>query len=179
MFGPDEVLTDFINSERESHGLAPRAIEQIYQEIQHKSADASFIIQCSYIEVYNDSLRDLLSPNGRTVQLRESPSRGFVIEGLRNEVLAGPSEAMATIARGNQRRTVAAMRMNARSSRGHGIFSIYVKEMLPMGSEKNGKLNLVDLAGMESSKKSSAVEGVSNNPARREEVPRKTHVCAN
>jgi hypothetical protein len=66
--------------------------------------------------------------------------------------------------------SVAAMKMNPRSSRGHAIFTLYVKEILAFGGEKAGKLNLVDLAGMESSKKSYATEGASNNEMRKIEA---------
>eukprot|EP00966_Prymnesium_polylepis_P283969 6560310-Prymnesium_polylepis.1 len=77
---------------------------------------------------------------------------------------------MDLLKRGNNRRVVAAMKMNDRSSRGHGILSVQVVEPGALGAEKTTKLNLVDLAGMESSKKSFAVEGASNAPARREEA---------
>ena len=53
--------------------------------------------------------------------------------------------------------------MNPRSSGLATIFAIYVKEIQGIGGEKSAKLNLVDLAGMESSKKSYAEEGASNN----------------
>jgi len=61
------------------------------------------------------------------------------------------------------------MAMNPRSSRGHGIIAI---EVLNANGEKHGRLTLVDLAGMESSKKSYAVEGASNNKMRQEEAKR-------
>ena len=54
---------------------------------------------------------------------------------------------MRTIARGNAKRIVAAMKMNARSSRGHAILTLYVEEVGMLGAVKTSKLNLVDLAG--------------------------------
>ena len=57
------------------------------------------------------------------------------------------SAGAAALAQGNTRRVVAAMKMNDRSSRGHAIFTIYVKQILAAGGEREGKLNLVDLAG--------------------------------
>ena len=77
---------------------------------------------------------------------------------------------MRALYRGTDKRVIAAMAMNPRSSRGHAIFTIYVKEIQGIGGEKSAKLNLVDLAGMESSKKSYATEGASNNAARKEEA---------
>lgn len=68
---------------------------------------------------------------------------GLSIEGLSYEMTGDAGEVMAALARGNNKRVVAAMSMNPRSSRGHAIFCIYVKEISARGSERHGKLNLV------------------------------------
>ena len=62
------------------------------------------------------------------------------------------------------------MKMNERSSRGHALITISVREVSGDGAGRVGKLTLVDLAGMESSKKSYAIEGASKDPVRQEEV---------
>jgi hypothetical protein len=165
MFGPDEVLTDFINCDPNLMGIVPRASDHIFDGLKHGEQESSFIVQCSYLEVYNNTLNDLLGSK-TNLAMREKPGSGLQVEGLSYEMVTSSREVMAALARGNARRVVAAMKMNARSSRGHAIFTIYVKEILAFGGEKAGKLNLVDLAGMESSKKSYAVEGASNNPLR-------------
>mmetsp|Transcript_52351 Transcript_52351/g.135679 ORF Transcript_52351/g.135679 Transcript_52351/m.135679 type:complete len:804 (+) Transcript_52351:124-2535(+) len=169
MFGPDEVLTDFIGSDPNAHGIVPRASDHLFEGLRHGSQESSFIVQCSYLEVYNNTLNDLLGGK-QNLPMREKPGSGLVVEGLTYEMVASSREVMANLARGNSKRVVAAMKMNARSSRGHAIFTIYVKEILAYGGEKVGKLNLVDLAGMESSKKSYAVEGPSNNEMRKVEA---------
>ena len=168
-FGPDEVLTDFIGSDPLQHGIVPRASDQLFEGLRHASPDSSFIVQCSYLEVYNNTLNDLLGSK-QNLPMREKPGQGTVVEGLSYEMVSSSREVMANLARGNAKRVVAAMKMNPRSSRGHAIFSIYIKEILAFGGEKAGKLNLVDLAGMESSKKSYAVEGASNNEMRKVEA---------
>ena len=57
---------------------------------------------------------------------------------------------MRCLGRGNSNRVVAAMKMNARSSRSHAIFTISLTEMgdQPSGAIEVGRLNLVDLAGL-------------------------------
>jgi len=169
MFGPDEVLSDFLSCDPELHGIVPRASEQLFEGLRHGAADSSFIVQCSYVEVYNDRLNDLLGSK-QNLQMRERPGAGIVVEGLVHEMVTGSRELMHQLAKGNAKRVVAAMKMNPRSSRGHAIFTVYVKEILAYGGEKAGKLNLVDLAGMESSKKSYAMEGASNHAMRKEEA---------
>ena len=128
------------------------------------------LVQASYLEVYNDKLNDLLSGE-RGLQMREGGAKGVTVDGLSSEMVSSADEVMDLLARGNARRVVAKMSMNPRSSRGHAIFTLYVREIRgAMGSEMNTKLHLVDLAGMESSKKSVNVEGASSNPTRREEA---------
>jgi hypothetical protein len=83
---------------------------------------------------------------------------------------------MDCLRRGNELRVVAAMKMNARSSRSHALFVLELHDVSSgqdSGGAESGKLSLVDLAGMESSKKSYYVESVrgpSSAPQRREEA---------
>ena len=122
------------------------------------------------LEVYNDKLYDLLNSRA-AVTVKEQPyGGGASAEGLVYEPVASTEEAVALLARGNAQRVTAAMKMNARSSRGHALLIVSVKQLLSGGGERGGKLTLVDLAGMESSKKSVNVEGASSNPTRREEA---------
>ena len=114
---------------------------------------------CSCAQVYNDKLNDMLSrPVRHDLRMREvGGGKGVTAEGLHLEVVTSVEEVMDCLKRGQDQRVVAPMAMNARSSRGHGIFTIHVKEMMASGPERQMKLNLVDLAGMESSKKSAPI----------------------
>eukprot|EP00967_Tisochrysis_lutea_P112429 scaffold177526_cov32-Tisochrysis_lutea.AAC.3 len=116
--------------------------------------------------------------DGRNLKLRER-KRGLAVEGLTFELTPTADDVMSALWRGNGKRTVAAMKMNARSSRGHAIMYLYVEEINGDEGKRVGKLTLVDLAGMESSKKSFAVDGPSNDPKRREEAKHiNTSLCA-
>ena len=119
---------------------------------------------CTYVEVYNDQCNDLLGGTKR-LALREGTHGAPYVDGLVQERVASLDEAMEALSKGNARRTVAQMKMNQRSSRGHAVFTLEVTS-----GGRSGKLVLVDLAGMESSKKSYAVEGASSAPQRREEA---------
>ena len=169
MFGPDEVLADFANSDESQWGIVPRACQLLFDSLGESSASSPIVVQASYIEVYNDRLHDLLG-SAKNLVMHEARGRGVVVDGLTMEMVSSATEVMDALERGNAKRVVAKMSMNPRSSRGHAIFTIYVRELKAHGSERSAKLHLVDLAGMESSKKSYAVEGASNNPARREEA---------
>ena len=171
MYGPDDVLTDFENSRPEDHGIVPRVCAQLFASMEDSEEQSTFIVHVSYLEVYNDRLRDLLGGRSHLL-LRESTKNGLTIEGLTHHLASCPSEVIALVQRGNAHRTVAAMKMNERSSRGHAVLAIQVREVQGNGTERCSKLTLVDLAGMESSKKSYAVSGAPDSP--RSAAPRAT-----
>ena len=192
MYGPPEVLASFEGAAYDDYGLVPRACEQIFEAIDAADVEAGYIVQCSYLEVYNDRINDLLAGR-KNLAVRER-SRGVVVDGLHFEAVDGLASTMAVLQAGDANRVVAAMKMNPRSSRGHALFALHVSDTRPDaeaegGARRNspqllatqfsdapplpscaGKLTLVDLAGMESAKKSYAAEGPSNQPARREEA---------
>jgi hypothetical protein len=129
--------------------------------------DVEFLIRCSYLELYNEEIRDLLTDAKNPVkcELKEDPQKGIYIKGLSDVVVESPEDLNKMLDKGLSNRTVAATLMNSESSRSHSIFTIIVemntkdpttgKDMLRMG-----KLNLVDLAGSERPKKTGATDKV-------------------
>lgn len=162
MFGPDDVVTNLATSDATEHGLAPRSIQALFD-----SSGEAHKITCTYIEVYNDQINDLLGGQ-KALPLRET-AHGPHIEGLASEHVTSLAQTMRAVARGNGLRVTAAMKMNARSSRGHALLSLTLQQSAG-GVDSAGQLVLVDLAGMESAKKSYSVEGESSKPQRREEA---------
>ena len=65
MFGPDEVLTDFSACDPTAWGIVPRAAQQLFEAIEGGPTDSQYLVQCSYIEVYCDTLNDLLGEKKR------------------------------------------------------------------------------------------------------------------
>ena len=168
IFGPAGVIDDWERSNETQHGLAPRAIRDFFEGVARAPAESQFIVSLSYCEVYNDSVNDLLSGR-KNLSLRETSDQRVKVDGLTSEVVSTPMEVMSALARGNASRATAAMKMNSRSSRSHAIFMLSLNELRGEGVE-TGKLVFVDLAGMESSKKSFSVEGPSSKAERREEA---------
>ena len=168
MFGPEEVLTNWRGSPADQHGIALRAMSDLFEAA---AADA-YTITCSYVEVYNDTCVDLLAREKKALPLRELPSGTPFVAGLTEEEVASVDSALSALSRGTAARATAQMSMNARSSRSHAVFSLALRGSAGAtdGSTTSGKLVLVDLAGMESSKKSSSVEGASSAGPRREEA---------
>ena len=190
MFGAEEALADLCGSDPQLHGIVPRACRQLFEGAA-AAARPRLRVRISFLEIHLDRLRDLLAPAGHdapALSLRETPSQGLVVEGLWHEVASSAKEAVRHVQRGSAARAVGRMQMNERSSRGHGILAISLHDLagdLAGGggddafcrSTRRGRLVLVDLAGMESSKKSGAAEkrgaaslSPSDEPLRREEA---------
>jgi len=167
MLGPEGAKLDGSGGVEAGLGVVPRACLQLF-----KLLPSGFTVTAAYMEVYNDAVNDCLRSDGDSAKylaLRETAPGHIEPDGLTRVPVKNTADVMAAVSRGDSKRVVAAMAMNPRSSRGHGIISIEVKNA---NGEQHGRLTLVDLAGMESSKKSFAVEGASNNKTRQEEAKR-------
>jgi kinesin family protein 18/19 len=109
----------------------------------------------SYVEIYNEVIRDLLLPNAKDtyLDLRDDPEKGVVISGVTEFLVTQPDEVMNLLTIGNKRRTTEATMANAESSRSHAICQIMLiaKDKIKGTQEEvlQGKLSLIDLAGSE------------------------------
>ncbi|CAM9503144.1 unnamed protein product, partial [Phaeothamnion confervicola] len=110
-----------------------------------------FLLRVSYLEIYNEEIRDLLNPDGPKLQVREDPRKGVYVE-AREEMVAEIGDVAAALVAGERHRHVDATEMNMRSSRSHTIFRVVVesKQRSAAPVVLVASLNLVDLAGSES-----------------------------
>ena len=141
-------------------GLIPRAIEDIFKYIENNSnSDTTFIIRVTYLQIYNESIDDLLKPEKKHLSIREGQKKGLYVEGLSEWAVRSPNDIYALLERGAQCRTKAYTNMNDVSSRSHAVFTIILEQMKISNGKKRfkaGKLNMVDLAGSERVKISGA-----------------------
>lgn len=109
--------------------------------------------RCSYIEIYNEAIFDLLDASGRVCNLREDTKKGSVyVEDCTVARISSPQEALEIFALGAQNRHVASTAMNRESSRSHSVFTIFVqsrREGEQIVDVREARFNLVDLAGSE------------------------------
>ena len=157
-----------VRSVPELRGIIPTTFSQVFSLISSSSAPGKqFLVRASYIEIYNEEVRDLTSDNPKArCEVKEDKDKGVYIKGLSNTEVKSEEALEAVMNRGNANRTVGATLMNADSSRSHSIFCITVEcsepDAVKGGDEvkiRQGKLNLVDLAGSERQGKTQA-EGV-------------------
>ncbi|XP_039270817.2 osmotic avoidance abnormal protein 3-like isoform X2 [Styela clava] len=141
-------------------GIIPRAFQHIFESIE-VAENTKYLVHASYLEIYNEDIRDLLSNNiKQKLELKEHPDRGVYVKELSMHPVSNVSECETIMASGWRNRSVGATLMNADSSRSHSIFSIYL-EACDTGIDggdhiRAGKLNLVDLAGSERQSKTGA-----------------------
>ena len=143
------------NDPPELKGLIPRAFNQIFDSIATKSGESTeFLVRASYLEIYNEEIRDLLSKNSNNkLDLKETPDSGVFVKDLTSYVVKSTRECDKLRDFGAKNRHVGATAMNQDSSRSHSLYCITIEscETRADGSSgiKMGKLNLVDLAGSE------------------------------
>ncbi|TRY66924.1 hypothetical protein TCAL_08038 [Tigriopus californicus] len=150
-----------IRGDADLRGVIPRSFEHIFTHIS-ASSDEQYLVRASYLEIYQEEIRDLLSKDqSQRLELKERPDTGIYVKDLSSFVCKGQSEIEHVMNVGNQNRKVGPTNMNEHSSRSHAIFIITVECSKP--NEKTGKpniragkLNLVDLAGSERQAKTGA-----------------------
>eukprot|EP00736_Rhodelphis_marinus_P012294 Rmarinus@m.21010 len=148
MFGPPPKKS----SEDDKYammGIVPRAAQHVFEFISEQPCDTEYMIRCSYVEIYNETIRDLLDAKKVNLKIRESPTSGVYIAGVTEEYVGEAADIMDIISIGDSIRAVAATNMNLRSSRSHTLFCVTIEQREADGSSKVGRLNLVDLAGSE------------------------------
>jgi len=145
----------------ELRGVIPNSFDHIFDHIKLATA-TEFLVRCSYLEIYNEEIRDLLSSDHTAkLELHEDPDRGVFVKDLTQVVVDSGQAIDKVMNDGNKHRTTGATLMNDTSSRSHSIFTVII-EMSAMKSADGkehitrGKLNLVDLAGSERPAKTGA-----------------------
>ncbi|EPB92168.1 hypothetical protein HMPREF1544_00993 [Mucor circinelloides 1006PhL] len=124
----------------EDKGIIPRTCSELFERISDLTSDVlKFQVEVSYIEIYNEKVRDLLNPGNKgNLKVREHPTIGPYVEDLSRLVA----------------RTVAATNMNETSSRSHAVFTLFLtsnrfEQVANLNTEKAARISLVDLAGSE------------------------------
>ncbi|XP_028435476.1 kinesin-like protein KIF13A isoform X6 [Perca flavescens] len=145
-------------------GLIPRLCCSLFERVHREENEGhTFKVEVSYMEIYNEKVRDLLDPKGsrHSLKVREHKVLGPYVDGLSQLAVTNFEDIEVLMSEGNKSRTVAATNMNEESSRSHGVFSIIVTQTLydlqsGNSGEKVSKMSLVDLAGSERVSKTGA-----------------------
>ena len=157
MEGKDEPASE--------RGILPHAFHHVFDAIDGAAAGVNYLVRASFLEIYNENVRDLLAKDqSKTCDLKENPDTGVYVKDLTTFVVKSVSEINNVLQVGKKNRSVGATLMNADSSRSHSIFTVTVETSRPRPGDPPGaaphitvgKLNLVDLAGSERQSKTQA-----------------------
>ncbi|KAJ3214113.1 hypothetical protein HK099_007017 [Clydaea vesicula] len=151
----------------EQPGIIPQAVDDVFSYIREQTGDKEYLLRAAYIEIYNETIRDLLSPDNTDIRFLEDRRRGVYISPLKEEIVTSPKQVMRIIQRGESNRHFGTTDYNIKSSRSHTILQIIIESrdstsnpITPSSPIKSSfkssrvgvtisQLNLIDLAGSE------------------------------
>lgn len=145
----------------ELRGIIPSAFQHIFDRVAMAEDNQQFLVRGSYLEIYNEDIRDLLAKDPKNkLGLKENADSGVHVKDLTSFVVKSSHEIDQVMQAGKKNRSVGSTLMNQGSSRSHAIFTVVVEccETREDGTSHIhvGKLNLVDLAGSERQSKTGA-----------------------
>ncbi|KAJ5287715.1 hypothetical protein N7478_003401 [Penicillium angulare] len=147
--------THTITGTSQQPGIIFLTMQELFERIDERSSEKSTEISLSYLEIYNETIRDLLVPPGAKggLMLREDANQSVSVPGLSSHHPQNVQEVMDMIMRGNECRTMSPTEANATSSRSHAVLQINVAQ-----KDRNADVNephtmatlsIIDLAGSE------------------------------
>lgn len=147
--------THTITGTPQQPGIIFLTMQELFEKIEERSQDKATELSLSYLEIYNETIRDLLVPGGSKagLTLREDSNQAVTVSGLTSHHPKDVQEVMDMIVQGNEYRTVSPTEANATSSRSHAVLQINVAQ-----KDRNADINephtmatlsIIDLAGSE------------------------------
>ncbi|CAG8766571.1 33422_t:CDS:10, partial [Racocetra persica] len=107
-------------------GVIPQAVDAVFEYIK-ECKEREFLLRVSYMEIYNETVRDLLCPETDDLRIHEDKRRGVYVSPLKEVVVSTPKQVMKEISKGEANRHMSATDWNERSSRSHTIFQMVVE----------------------------------------------------
>lgn len=143
------MIGDIENADKK--GIVPNIFTHIFAQISVANNDISYTVTVTFLEIYNEEVRDLLSDDPtKKLKVHEKPGLGVYVKDLLGFTVTSLDGIMEILTRGDINRVTGATKINDVSSRSHAIFTVLIETKDKMKNKSTyGKLNLVDLAGSE------------------------------
>ncbi|OAD08586.1 hypothetical protein MUCCIDRAFT_119008, partial [Mucor lusitanicus CBS 277.49] len=138
-------------------GVIPRSVDNVFDFIK-KACRLEFLLRVSYLEIYNETIKDLLNPSNDNLKIHQDKIRGVYVTPLTEEVVTSPEDVLRIIERGEANRHISSTDYNLHSSRSHTLFQMVIESReriapatVPTILHRLTALckNLIDLAGSE------------------------------
>ena len=139
------------------NGIIPSAIKTIIRKLNQEEKESNntvkVTLKASYLEIYNETVNDLLDASKKNLEIRESLQRGVFVNNLTEIPITGSyDKAMQLLKQGETVRVIAETKLNDKSSRSHSIFRLFLEITRTVDNKQKtlvSQLNLIDLAGSE------------------------------
>ncbi|KAF3453356.1 hypothetical protein FNV43_RR03796 [Rhamnella rubrinervis] len=162
MWGPPSAMVDD-PSPRSHQGIVPRTFQMLFSEIDKERENSegkqiNYQCRCSFLEIYNEQIGDLLDPTQRNLEIKDDPKNGLYVENLTEEYVTSYEDVMQILIKGLSSRKVGATSVNSKSSRSHIVFTFVIESWCKgtsskcFGSSKTSRISFVDLAGLDRNK---------------------------
>lgn len=161
--GPIDYESEPTEEELQMRGILPRSYEMLFNGVnkRKRDTDSTFLIKCSYLEIYMEKVKDLLDPTSDNLQIRQDLKKGIFVEGLTEKEVTDSKDMFELMRDGIRNRKVSCTEMNSESSRSHAILTLKI-ETKNKDEEKGltritrSEFHIIDLAGSEQQKKTGA-----------------------
>ncbi len=163
--GPEQQVDALESRSSDVDGIIARAVKYLFRSIEKRS-DSAYRVECSYLELYNEQVRDLVAGTGDQLGVKFDPQKNtFYVDKLSIIPCSSKRDVMRVFSRGFKRTRVASHDLNSRSNRSHCVFTVHL-HYEPIGAKddaekavrsRHGKISFVDLAGSERIKQTGAV----------------------
>uniref|UniRef100_A0A6J0VDS9 Kinesin-like protein KIF19 isoform X1 n=1 Tax=Pogona vitticeps TaxID=103695 RepID=A0A6J0VDS9_9SAUR len=134
-------------------GIYVRTLNDLFRAIEETSNDMEYEVSMSYLEIYNEMIRDLLNPSLGYLDLREDSKGVIQVAGITEVSTINAKEIMQLLMKGNKQRTQEPTAANRTSSRSHAVLQVTVRQKSRikniMQEVRVGRLFMIDLAGSE------------------------------
>ncbi|KAL3851153.1 hypothetical protein ACJIZ3_013035 [Penstemon smallii] len=159
MWGPQSAM---VESPTVSglQGVVPRIFQNLFSQIQMEQENSddkliNYQCRCSFLEVYDEKIGDLLDPTQRNLEIKDDTKNGFYVENLTEEYVSSYEDVTQILIKGLSNRKTGTTSINSKSSRSHIMFTCIIESWCKessskcFGSSKTSRISLVDLAGFE------------------------------
>ncbi|MBN3307612.1 KIF19 protein, partial [Amia calva] len=134
-------------------GIYVRTLNDLFHAIEETSDDMKYSVSMSYLEIYNEMIRDLLNPSSGFLDLREDSKGVIQVAGITEVSTINAREIMELLIKGNKQRTQEPTAANQTSSRSHAVLQVAVKQQSRcrdvLQEVRFARLFMIDLAGSE------------------------------
>ena len=121
------MVGDFEN--KKNKGIIPRSFDYIFEEIS-KDKEHKYNVMVSFIQIYLESMQDLLEPKNKDIRIREDTEHGVYLEGVQWIKVKSTNQCVEAFISGEKNRATAFTKMNAHSSRSHALLIAKIEKSL-------------------------------------------------